>query len=80
MRLSKDLMLGVSAVLCAGCATISGQTSGGNGSAVYVASAYSLTGCQEKLDEEAGHHVLLTEHAQNVLGSVLNFGLTPAYM
>ena len=43
------------------------------------ASAYSLDGCQEKMNELAGGPVQMTGHSQQILQSVLNFGVTPFY-
>lgn len=63
----------------AGCITIQGETPQGN-TKVWVASAYTLTGCQEKLDEEAGHHVEMSEHTQQIVNSVLSYGIMPAYI
>ena len=45
-----------------------------------TASAYSLDGCQEKMDELAGGHVEMTGHTQAILVSVLNFGASPPYV
>jgi hypothetical protein len=42
-------------------------------------SAYSLEGCQEKMDELAGGPVQMTGHVQEILQSILNFGVTPFY-
>jgi len=43
------------------------------------ASAYSLDGCQENMNELAGGPVQMTGHSQQILQSVLNFGVTPFY-
>jgi hypothetical protein len=43
------------------------------------ASAYSLGGCQEKMDELVGGHVQMTGHTQAILVSLLNLGLIPWY-
>ena len=43
------------------------------------ASAYSLDGCQEKMNELAGGQVRMTGHSQQILQSVLNLGVTPFY-
>ena len=45
-----------------------------------TASAYSLDGCQEKMDELAEGHVEMTGHTQAILVSVLNFGASPPYI
>lgn len=86
LRIPSILVTAACRALCAsltglliGCVTVQGETPNGKDK-VYVASAYSLSGCQEKLDEEAGQHVQITEHTQAVLASVLNFGITPAYV
>jgi len=61
-----------------GCSSIQGSDLQGN-TKVYVASAYTLSGCQEKLDEEAGHTVTMTQHMDQPLMSALNLGIVPPY-
>jgi hypothetical protein len=60
----------------AGCTTFNGR----DGNNQWTASAYTLGNCQAKLDQEAGHHLQLTGHVQQIAMSVLNFGITPAYV
>lgn len=67
--------------LAIGCATVeSVQSDPANHRRTIVASAYSLDGCQEKMDELAGGHVEMTGHTQLVIVSVLNLGATPSYV
>jgi hypothetical protein len=43
------------------------------------ASAYSLDGCQEKMNELGGGTVQMTGHSQQILQSILNLGVMPFY-
>jgi hypothetical protein len=75
-----SLTLVLGAVSGSGCATRQGlQDDPANHRKDVAASAYTLGDCQEKMDELAGGHVQMTGHTQAVLGSVLNFGITPAF-
>jgi len=67
-----------SALIFSNCLIMESDMSGDN-SGVYVAWAYSLPGCQEMLDKEAGHHVVITEHSERILRSVLNLGIVPPF-
>jgi len=67
-----------SALIFSNCLIMEGETSGDN-SEVYVAWAYSPTGCQEMLDKEAGHHMMITQHTERIFRSVLNLGIVPPF-
>ncbi len=70
----------VLSVVSVGCATRQVvQEDSANHRREVEASAYTLEGCQEKMDEMAGGHVQMTGHEQAVLVSVLNLGITPPY-
>jgi hypothetical protein len=44
-----------------------------------VASGYSLSGCQQNLDQQASGHVEMSYHTDQILMSVLNLGIVPPY-
>jgi hypothetical protein len=44
-----------------------------------VASGYSLSGCQENLDQQAGGHVEMSYRTQQIVMSALNLGIVPPY-
>ena len=73
------ICLSIAVFLGSGCTTMEGETPTALGK-IYVASAYTLNGCQEKLNEEAGTQVTMTEQTDQVATSVLNYGLQPAYI
>jgi hypothetical protein len=70
------------AVSCgAGCTTVSAvENIPAEHRKVFRASAYTLSGCQEKLDQLAGQHVEMVEHLDQPLMSALNFGILPPYI
>jgi hypothetical protein len=65
---------GLTCMALSGCTSITGRDSKD-----WQASAYTLSGCQTKLDNEAGQHVEMTGHSQRIIVSVFNFGIEPAY-
>ena len=54
------------ALIFSNCLIMEGETPDDN-SEVYVAWAYSPSRCQQMLDKEAGHHVVITEHGERIL-------------
>ena len=70
------------AILClAGCMTVQGISSEPTEHRkVITASAYSLEGCQAKLDESAGRRAEMTEQVSQVGISILSLGLLPSYI
>jgi len=66
------------ALIFSNCLIMEGEMSDDN-SEVYVAWAYSPSRCQEMLDKEARHHVVITEHRERILMSMLNLGLVPPF-
>jgi len=66
------------ALIFSNCLIMESETSGDN-SEEYVAWAYSSPGCQEMLDKEAGHHVVMTQHTERIVRSVLNLGIVPPF-
>jgi len=67
------------ALIFSNCLIMEGETTLYDNSEVYVAWAYSPSRCQEMLDKEAGHHVVITEHGERILRSMLNLGLVPPF-
>jgi hypothetical protein len=73
------LALALGAMAC-GCATQQFvQDDPANHRRDVSASAYSLEGCQQKMNELAGGQVRITGHSQQILQSALNLGVTPFY-
>jgi predicted small secreted protein len=73
-------ILALASALLIGCSTIQGvENQPAEHRKAVVASAYSLSGCQENLDQQAGGHVEMSYHTQQIAMSVLNLGIVPPY-
>jgi hypothetical protein len=73
-------VLGVLALALGACSTIQGvENQPAEHRKAVVASGYSLSGCQENLDQQAGGHVEMSYHTDQIAMSVLNLGIVPPY-
>jgi hypothetical protein len=73
-------VVGALALALSACSTIQGvENQPAEHRKAVVASGYSLSGCQENLDHQAGGHVEMSYHTDQIAMSVLNLGIVPPF-